>query len=66
MSDEQAPEPQPVQFETQSPHGGSQAYGSDWIEYALNTEAPSHVQGADHGLNPSLGDSGDDGATAYA
>lgn len=66
MSDEQTPEPQPAQFETQSPHGALQECGSDWIRYALTTEAPSHVQGVDHGLNPSLGGHGDDGATAYA
>lgn len=66
MSDEQTAEPQPAQFTTQAPHGGSQDYGSEWVQYALNTEAPSHVQGVDHSLNPSFDGTGDDGASAYA
>lgn len=40
MSDSETPEPQPVQFETQASFGASQDYGSDWVAYALDTEAP--------------------------
>lgn len=58
-------EPQQVQFNTQATCGASHDFGSDWVAYALNTEAPSFVQGVDPGRNPQLGGS-DDGRTEYA
>lgn len=58
----EAPEPQPVQFQTSAPFGASQDYGHDWVEYALNTEAPSFVGGVDHSLNPPT----DEGRTELA
>lgn len=65
MSDSETPEPQPVQFETQASFGASQDYGSDWVAYALDTEAPSFIGGVDPGLHPDLGRDAD-GGTAYA
>ncbi|MDT4926367.1 MAG: hypothetical protein QOG01_4080 [Pseudonocardiales bacterium] len=65
MSENEAPEPQAVQFHTEAAFGASQDYGSDWIAYAVNTEAPSFVGGVDPSRNPDFGQ-GEDGGTAYA
>ncbi len=62
----ETPEPQPVQFQTEAAFGAAQDYGHDWVEYALNTAAPSFVGGVDSSLNPATGEHGADGATAYA
>jgi hypothetical protein len=61
----ETPEPQVVQFETQAAFDASRDYGSDWVRYALTTEAPSFVAGVDPSLNPAVGDGGDPGP-AYA
>ena len=66
MSDSDNPEPQPVQFHTEAAFGGTQDFGSDWVTYALNTEAPSFVGGVDPSRNPELGGPQPDGGTAYA
>jgi hypothetical protein len=58
-------EPQHVEFNAQASCGHSQDYGADWVQYALNTEAPQ-VQGVDASRNPSFGGSDDSQRTALA
>jgi hypothetical protein len=61
----QTSEPQQVQFQTQATCGASHDFGADWVQYAMNTEAPGFVGGVDPARNPQLGGH-DDGGTAYA
>lgn len=58
-------EPQQVQFDAQAACGHSQDYGAEWVQYALNTEAPA-IEGVDANRNPTFGGADDEGRTALA